>query len=223
MKKLILILTLIFALTLCFVACEELGDNSNDGQSINAISNGAPETEEPTTEAPTTEKPTSEAPTEEPTTEKPTSEAPTEEPTTEEKTLGDTPNILLTDDMEFVAETLVQRMTVSHGFSLDVKVVDEKLYLCDILHEEITYTKNEDINFDDGIISGAVYDERILSIFKKIKNQENCYLIDTRGDIILADYFRVYYIDGVCYFVSFAISNIDGKPYVHRIHYAEIE
>ena len=209
MKKLILILTLIFALTLCFVACEELGDNSNDGQSINAISNGAPETEEPTTEAPTTEKPTS--------------EAPTEEPTTEEKTLGDTPNILLTDDMEFVAETLVQRMTVSHGFSLDVKVVDEKLYLCDILHEEITYTKNEDINFDDGIISGALYDERILSIFKKIKNQENCYLIDTRGDIILADYFRVYYIDGVCYFVSFAISNIDGKPYVHRIHYAEIE
>ena len=60
MKKLILILTLIFALALCFVACEELGDNSNDGQSINALSGGVPETEEPTTEAPTTEEPTTE-------------------------------------------------------------------------------------------------------------------------------------------------------------------
>ena len=49
-KKLILILTLIFALVLCFVACEDLGDNSKEGQSINALSGGTPETEEPTTE-----------------------------------------------------------------------------------------------------------------------------------------------------------------------------
>ena len=63
MKKLILILTLIFAIALCFVACEELGDNSKEGQSINALSGGVPETEEPTTEAPTTEKPASEEPT----------------------------------------------------------------------------------------------------------------------------------------------------------------
>ena len=55
MKKLILILTLIFALALCFVACEELGDNSNEGQTINALLNGAPDTEEPTTEEPTSE------------------------------------------------------------------------------------------------------------------------------------------------------------------------
>ena len=54
MKKLILILTLIFALALCFVACEDLGDNSKEGQSINALSGGTPETEEPTTEEPTT-------------------------------------------------------------------------------------------------------------------------------------------------------------------------
>ncbi len=47
MKKLILILTLIFALTLCFVACEELGDNSDEGQSQNVYLNGAPYTEEP--------------------------------------------------------------------------------------------------------------------------------------------------------------------------------
>lgn len=88
MKKLILILTLIFALVLCFVACEDLVDNSNEGQTINALSGGAPETEEPTTEAPTTEKPASEEPTsEEPTTEEPTSEEPTtEEPTSEEPT-----------------------------------------------------------------------------------------------------------------------------------------
>ena len=50
MKKLILILTLIFALALCFVACEELGDNSDEGQSQNALSGGASETEEATTE-----------------------------------------------------------------------------------------------------------------------------------------------------------------------------
>ena len=43
MKKLILILCLIFALTLCFVACEDLEDNSGGGQS---------QTEEPTTEKP---------------------------------------------------------------------------------------------------------------------------------------------------------------------------
>lgn len=51
MKKLILILTLIFALTLCFVACDELGDNSDDGQSQNVLSNGTPETEEPMNES----------------------------------------------------------------------------------------------------------------------------------------------------------------------------
>ena len=56
MKKLILILALVFALTLCFVACEDLGDNSDDGQSQNVLLNGAPYTEEPTTEEPTTEE-----------------------------------------------------------------------------------------------------------------------------------------------------------------------
>ena len=91
MKKLILILTLIFAFALCFVACEDLADNSNEGQSINAISNGAPYTEEPTTEAPTTEEPTTEEPTsEEATTEEPISE----EPTTKGKTFTE----LSTDD-----------------------------------------------------------------------------------------------------------------------------
>ena len=84
MKKLILILTLIFALAICFVACEDLGNTSNEGQSQNVLLNGAPETEEPTTEESTSEEPTSEEPTsEEPTSEEPTSEeATSEEPTT---------------------------------------------------------------------------------------------------------------------------------------------
>ena len=56
MKKLILILTFVFALTLCFVACDELGDNSDEGQSQNVLLNGAPYTEEPTTEESTTEE-----------------------------------------------------------------------------------------------------------------------------------------------------------------------
>ena len=47
MKKLILILTFVFALALCLVACDELGDTSNEGQSQNALSEGMPETEEP--------------------------------------------------------------------------------------------------------------------------------------------------------------------------------
>jgi hypothetical protein len=50
MKKLILILCICVALTLCFAACEDNGDNSNEGQSQNALSGGESETEEPTTE-----------------------------------------------------------------------------------------------------------------------------------------------------------------------------
>ena len=206
MKKLILILTFVFALTLCFVACEELGDNSDEGQSINALSNGAPETEEPTTEAPTTEAPT------------------TEKSTTEKNTLGDTPNKLLTDDMEFVAETLVQHVAISNGFSLEVKIVDEKLYLCDILFDKVTYTKNEDINFDQGIISGANNNDDILSIFNDIKNQENCYLLETQGKNKVASYIKAYYIDGVCYFVSFYESDTsENSSFILRIHYFEME
>ena len=60
MKKLILILCLIFALTLCFVACDERGDTSNEGQSPNALPAGAPKTEDPTSKDLTSEEPTSE-------------------------------------------------------------------------------------------------------------------------------------------------------------------
>ena len=113
MKKLILILTLIFALTLCFVACEELGDNSDEGQSINALSNGAPETEEPTTEEPTSEEPTSEKPTsEEPTSEEATTEEPiSEEPTSEEPTSEEpTTNIAQERVPEFENEGLISTL-----------------------------------------------------------------------------------------------------------------
>ena len=49
MKKLILILCMCFALTLCFVACEDLSDKPDDGQSMNPLSGGTP-TEGTTTE-----------------------------------------------------------------------------------------------------------------------------------------------------------------------------
>ena len=65
MKKLILILCVCVALTLCFVACEDLFDKPDDGQSMNPISGGAPAEEDPTTEAPTTEAPTEETTTKE--------------------------------------------------------------------------------------------------------------------------------------------------------------
>lgn len=60
MKKLILILCLCIALTLCFVACDDRFDNSKEGQSQDALANSAPDGEEPTSEELTSEEPTSE-------------------------------------------------------------------------------------------------------------------------------------------------------------------
>ena len=130
MKKLILILALVFALAFCFVACEDLGDNSKEGQSINALSNGAPETEEPTTEEPTSEEPTSEKPT----SEKPTSEEPTSEEATTEEPISEEPT----------SEEPTSEESTSEELTTNIRVVDEydgelNLVLAEIL--ELTINK----------------------------------------------------------------------------------
>ena len=134
MKKLILILTLIFALALCFVACEELGDNSNEGQSINALSNGAPETEEPTTEELASEESTSkESISEKSISEKSTSEEPTSEELTTEDTAIE----------EMIAVTYFDEEVLNTFFAgIQEETSNDKIYLYYAYKEDYYELKN---------------------------------------------------------------------------------
>ena len=53
-------------------------------------------------------------------------------------------------------------------------------------------------------------------VLQKIKNQKNCYVLETQSDKGLAEIIRAYYIDGICYFVSFQ------PDFILRVHYVRI-
>ena len=102
MKKLLLVLAIVLAVSVIFVSCNRDDKGTTPDTTTEAPTTGAPVVEDPTTEAPTTdgaEDPTTEAPTtdggEETTTEAPTDEDPTTEAPTDEDPTTEAP----TDDL----------------------------------------------------------------------------------------------------------------------------
>ena len=102
MKKLLLVLAIVLAVSVIFVSCNRDDKGTTPDTTTEAPTTGAPVVEDPTTEVPTTdgaEDPTTEAPTtdggEETTTEAPTDEDPTTEAPTDEDLTTEAP----TDDL----------------------------------------------------------------------------------------------------------------------------
>ncbi len=210
MKKLILILTLIFALALCFVACDV---ESNEG--------GLAET--PTTEAPTTEASTVEEPT--------TKEADAPIDYTEE---GDTPYVNIPYEMSLIADLYFALGESGEVDSIYLDVTDGKLTIGDVWFDEISYGENVEVKYDDfyDYYYPEIGDEEkdktpdperereIAIVLNRIAQQKNCYLLKSSTDNGMAEFITAYYFNGTCYLALFN-DGIVSKIYSMEVEYAE--
>ena len=120
--------------------------------------------------------------------------------------------------LDFLAYKFLQRPEYSYSYSLHVKVIGENLYLNDIMYEYVSYVDNVDVVYHEAMIYGVnMFEPEKAPILEQIKSQEHCYLLKTDIETAFGKVIAVYYIDGVCYFVSFE------DEVVQRIHFALIE
>lgn len=145
---------------------------------------------------------------------------------------NDTPNKIITDDMEFVAEIYLVAGKMSFLPNFEIKIDNGLLYICDIPFDEVAYVKNVDVKYESTyqcynphmtveyseVVSGNENEIEIITLMQRIAKQENCYLIKSSTNNNLADFIAAYYIEGVCYFVSFFE---DGTAF--RINSAKID
>ena len=145
---------------------------------------------------------------------------------------NDTPNKIITDDMEFVAEIYLVAGMMSFLPNFEIKIDNGLLYICDIPFDEVAYVKNVDVKYESTyqcynpymtveyseVVSGNENEIEIITLMQRIAKQENCYLIKSSTSNNLADFIAAYYIEGVCYFVSFFE---DGTAF--RINSAKID
>ncbi len=137
----------------------------------------------------------------------------TEEPTSEKTTTEES----TTEALEFTAASFLQQPQLSWSYLLQVKVVDGQTYLNEVLYESVTYVENLNIVYTEAMLNSTTIEPEKAPILEAIKLQEHCYLLETQTETAYGQTIVAYYIDGVCYFVSF----LDGE--VLRIHYAIID
>ena len=124
----------------------------------------------------------------------------------------------------FTAEPYMHAGALNWVYSLEITVEDAKIYINDILYEQvrsyetpvIKYDKMRFVNFDDSDRPNS--EQLLLRILRRIKESKFCYVLETAENAEIGKKIAVYKIDGVFYFVNFSE---DGN--VLRIHRAIVE
>lgn len=124
------------------------------------------------------------------------------------------------DSIEITAEPFAQQIPFSAVFSLEIKIVEDNIYIEDSLYDKIDYIDSREILFDDTIffcVSKETTDEEYSKIIEKIKSAKKCYMLDNDDTQPSSRNVAVYIIDGTYYFLTIDVNE------VLRIHYAHIE
>ncbi len=136
------------------------------------------------------------------------------------------PNMTSQNDntVSFRAEPYIQMPALSWEYSLDVKVVDGKIYINDVLYEQVPSSVPPIVLLSDGLLNHAAFlddtngNQKISNTLKRIKDCESCYVLETDEDSKAGKRISVYELDNAYYFVRFFEN---GE--IMRIHYAIIE
>lgn len=111
-----------------------------------------------------------------------------------------------TEDVSFTATMFAKSIVMSWEYSLEIKTVNGKIYLNDILYDCIGITANSEIRYKEELLLYAGAGDngtQKLAILEKIKNSESCYILETQDDGKFGSKIAVYYIEDAYYFVNF--------------------
>lgn len=104
--------------------------------------------------------------------------------------------------IEFCAEPIFENGAISWWYSIDVKIDNEKIYLNEILYNQVSYV--EDVKLDWGTpMSGNNKQEEMMEAIGKINSQKGCYILETASESKLGKKIAMYVIGDTYYFIRF--------------------
>ena len=123
------------------------------------------------------------------------------------------PPVIFGGATDFTANLFAKLSGLSRDYSLKIAVSDGKVYVDDIVYEEVNYIDNPGVAFYDA--ESYWYREEKLSegFFEKINACKKCYLLETENNRKMV----VYDIDGIYYFMRIGNSQVNSR--VIWIHY----
>ena len=102
----------------------------------------------------------------------------------------------------FCAEPIFENGAISWMYSMDVKIDNEKIYLNEILYDQVSYV--EDVKLDWGTpMSGNNKQEEMMEAIGKINSQKGCYILETASESKLGKKIAMYVIGDTYYFIRF--------------------
>ena len=110
---------------------------------------------------------------------------------------------------EFIAEPFAQNASLSWVYSINIKVVENEIYLNDIQYGSVELVDNFLTVNEAWLIklNDDVSDEEYHSIIQVIKGCKKCYLLKIESNDAVSEQTAIYIIDGVYYFMTFDKSN----------------
>ena len=102
----------------------------------------------------------------------------------------------------FCAEPIFENGAISWMYPMDVKIDNEKIYLNEILYDQVSYV--EDVKLDWGTpMSGNNKQEEMMEAIGKINSQKGCYILETASESKLGKKIAMYVIGDTYYFIRF--------------------
>lgn len=115
--------------------------------------------------------------------------------------------------IEFCAEPIFENGAINWMYSMDVKIDNEKIYLNEILYDQVSYV--EDVKLDWGTpMSGNNKPEEMMEAIGKINSQKGCYILESK----LGKKIAMYVIGDTYYFIRFF-----DNGQVMRVHSGTIQ
>ncbi len=114
------------------------------------------------------------------------------------------------DAIEFTAEPFAQSATLSAAFSLDFKILENCIYINDILYDSFYISNEPEISYNEALlvsINKEVTNEEVNNVIQKVQNCENCYMLETQSADSISKKIAIYKIDDVFYFLSLNTGN----------------
>jgi hypothetical protein len=104
--------------------------------------------------------------------------------------------------IEFCAEPFLQHIALSWMYSIDVKIDSEKIYLNEILYDQVSYVEGVKLDWGELAPSNLI-NEIATEAINKINSQKGCYILETAIESKCGQKLAMYVIGDTYYFIRF--------------------
>ena len=119
---------------------------------------------------------------------------------------------------EFAADPFADAMVLSWMYSINLKKIEDNIYLNDLLCDSCEMISNPEITYNEASLRSVnkeVTDQEVFDVMEKIKSSDSCYMLRVRKNDGTIQEISAYNVDGMYYFLTF-YPNIEGQ--LLRIH-----